>query len=388
MRVLSRRGGIRPAPDGLPPPGTGEEAQMSASPNGAGASEAGSPGAEGRSAAPEQSAQGSAVSERPVVPERPASRRVDAERLALIRLRRRRLFVLFAAVPVSIGLAAVLGGMWIVAQLLVDAGLVAYIVHLRRARQAERRLAASRAARDRRIAAERAARGAGRPPAAAGAGPASASAAATHAGSGRTEGRWTAEYEPIRLSDHPERLSEEELAAAAAETVDLGTLMAGAGGQAGGSTEAAAAEAAAAEAAVAEVGVAEVGASSAGFEAESGFESGFESGGYGDPGMAASAEAIHEAGGGAEAGAGLGPSGNVRVAAGRAAARPGARPTTSKPGRVQVSPPGTHGGLTAPPGSGSAAGAAPGSPSPAAASAAGDGRDGFEELLRRRAVNG
>ncbi|MBL7518065.1 hypothetical protein I6A84_08010, partial [Frankia sp. CNm7] len=41
---------------------------------------------------------------------------------------------------------------------------------------------------------------------------------------------------------------------------------------------------------------------------------------------------------------------NVRVTGTRqSSGRPSARPPTSRPGRVQINPPGTHGGLTAPP---------------------------------------
>ncbi len=70
---------------------------------------------------------------------------------------------------------------------------------------------------------------------------------------------------------------------------------------------------------------------------------------------------------------------------GRAAGRSGTRPNTSKPGRVQVNPPGTHGGLTAGPAP------AAGSQQPEAATEAEAGAetrdpDELDELLRRHAV--
>ena len=264
----------------------------------------------------------------PVGPTRPVtrSRQLDPERRALLRLRRQRLSVLVAAVPVTIGLAIGLAGMWIVVQLLVDVGLGVYVSHLRRSARTERRLAASRAARDQRIADERAARRAARP-----GGPRGASAPGAHArgvhgpgeasalsASGQSpsgvpagaglQGRphvWTGggpspEYAPVRLSsDRDAPLTEEELATARADTVDLG-------------------------------GYSPAPAASAGLEPAQPDD------GY---------------------------TNNVRVTAPRPAGRPNVRPPTSRPGRVQVNPPGTYGGLTAPP------------PAPAAAApaATGDG---------------
>jgi hypothetical protein len=61
---------------------------------------------------------------------------------------------------------------------------------------------------------------------------------------------------------------------------------------------------------------------------------------------------------------------NVRVTAARPAGRPTVRPPTSRPGRVQVNPPGTHGGLTAPP---QPAAAAPAATAPAAPGTSEDG---------------
>ncbi len=243
---------------------------------------------------------------RPVPPARP----VDPERHALLRLRRQRLYVLVAAVPVTVGLAIGLAGMWIVVQALVDVGLAAYVAHLRRSARTERRLAASRAARDRRIAADRAARrsiwpgAAGAPgtrvtsspvratpqTASREAGPGSLAGTAAAGPAGRphvsTGGRAgsSPEYTPVRLSeDRDAPLSSEELATARAETVEIAA--------------------------------------------------------------AASAVPVVPAPGAADDGY----TNNVRVTASRPAGRPTARPPTSRPGRVQVNPPGTHGGLTAPP---------------------------------------
>jgi len=269
----------------------------------------------------------------PVGPTRPVARskQVDPERRALLRLRRQRLSVLVAAVPVTVGLAIGLAGMWIVVQLLVDVGLGVYVSHLRRSARTERRLAASRAARDRRIADERAARRAARPGGAQaalahgvhgsgvhGSGAPVPSRASVPGASGESrsgvpaaaglQGRphvWAGgppspEYAPVRLSsDRDAPLTEEELATARADTVDLG-------------------------------GYSPAPAASAGLEPAQPDD------GY---------------------------TNNVRVTAARPAGRPNVRPPTSRPGRVQVNPPGTHGGLTAPP------------PAPAAAApaATGDG---------------
>ncbi|MBL7618363.1 gephyrin-like molybdotransferase receptor GlpR [Frankia sp. AgB1.8] len=261
---------------------------------------------------------------RPVPPSRP----VDPERHALLRLRRQRLYVLLAAVPVTVGLAVGLAGMWIVVQALVDVGLGAYVAHLRRSARTERRLAASRAARDRRIAADRAARrsiwpgpahdSAGVPGARTATSPARATspAASQQGRQGRSGDTVTAapagrphvsaggrsasspEYAPVRLSDERGTpLSSEELATARAETVEL------------------AATSPAIPVAPEPVAVDDV---------------------Y---------------------------TNNVRVTAARPAGRPTVRPPTSRPGRVQVNPPGTHGGLTAPP---QPAAAAPAATPPAA----------------------
>ncbi|WP_041258742.1 hypothetical protein [Pseudofrankia inefficax] len=265
---------------------------------------------------------------RPVPPSRP----VDPERHALLRLRRQRLYVLLAAVPVTVGLAIGLAGMWIVVQALVDVGLGAYVAHLRRSARTERRLAASRAARDRRIAADRAARRsnwagpahgtAGVPGARTAASPARATPPAavrqgrpadpaTAGPAGRPHvsagGRAAAspEYAPVRLSDdHAAPLSSEELATARAETVEIATPS---------------------------------------------------------PALPVAPEpaAVDD-----------GYTNNVRVTAARPTGRPTVRPPTSRPGRVQVNPPGTHGGLTAPP---QPAAAAPAATPPAEPGTAQDG---------------
>jgi hypothetical protein len=272
-------------------------------------------------------------------------RRFDPRRRALLRLRRQRLIVLTAAVPMTVGLAVVLAGMWIIVQLLVDAGLVGYVLHLRRCAQSERRLAASRAARDRRIAADRAARRAARGP-----GIAASAASFSAAGVARSAGRPAAlrRTEPARAADagddggparhaefEPVRLSEPTGAGAGADVeVDAASASHVAGEQYG-----------------------ELAGSAA--------ETAPEPEGY--------------------------ATGNVRVTGGRSTGRPSARPPTSRPGRVQVNPPGTHGGLTAP---GGAAGTpAPATSAPGAAptgepAAAGPAQtpDELERLLRRHAV--
>ncbi|OHV42892.1 gephyrin-like molybdotransferase receptor GlpR [Pseudofrankia sp. BMG5.36] len=290
----------------------------------------------------------------------PPARTADPRRRALLRLRRQRLGVLLAAVPITVGLAAGLAGMWIVVQMLVDVGLVIYVAHLRRSTRAERRLAASRAARDRRIAAERAARRASRsaspvPPSRATASRGSAGLAGGRAAGETSSARMTSpastgkmpppshpaaahgaefsdrfsdsdpagsdlagrprvpsdqagrlaspEYAPVRLSgDDGRPLTEEELATAHAQTVDLGGYAAAASAVTPGGAE---------------------GSPPAGGQDE----------GY---------------------------TNNVRVTGTRPAGRPNARPPTSRPGRVQVNPPGTHGGLTAPPAAGGGVASPPG----------------------------
>jgi len=259
------------------------------------------PGGQGRATAPDgfghdgpdETAHTVAVGPtRPVPPARTA----DTRRQALQRLRRQRLGVLVAAMPITIGLAVGLAGMWIVVQLLVDAGLVAYVTHLRRSTQTERRLAASRAARDRRIEAERAARRASRSSTAPAGRAAAASGAAT---AGRVDPPVAPAYAPVRLSDPAgPPLTAEELATAQAQTVDLAGYAPAAQAPSGPTA----------------------GPLAAGPTA-------------GPPAAGPDDEYVN----------------NVRVTGTRPVSRPNARPTTSRPGRVQVNPPGTHGGLTAPP---------------------------------------
>jgi hypothetical protein len=248
---------------------------------------------------------------RPVAP----PRRVDPGARTLRRLRRQRLVVLVAAVPVSITLAATLSGMWIVVQLLVDASLGLYLAHLRRTARTESRLAASRAARDRRIAADRVARHAARPVPATGTAAARAVAPPPAARPGRTGSTAQAgrphvaaggrpsspEYAPVRLSADERPLTPEEVAVAGAETVDLGGVAAqavDAALAAGGETPAPA------------------------------------------------SEAPRPVGGPQHDGS---YTNNVRITPPRPAGRPTVRSPTSRPGRVQINPPGTHGGLTPPP---------------------------------------
>ncbi|EFC79910.1 gephyrin-like molybdotransferase receptor GlpR [Parafrankia sp. EUN1f] len=150
-----------------------------------------------------------------------AVRAVQAEHTALIRLRRQRLLVLLVAMPISVVLAASLGGMWIVVQLIVDVGTVGYVAHLRRSAQAHRRLLRSRAELDRRIAADRAARARGGIRGWSGGAGAAGQATPARAGSAGTMTRG-GDYAPVRLStDSGGELTEADLAHARADTVDL-----------------------------------------------------------------------------------------------------------------------------------------------------------------------
>ncbi|KPM50481.1 hypothetical protein ACG83_39925 [Frankia sp. R43] len=150
-----------------------------------------------------------------------AVRAVQAEHTALIRLRRQRLLVLLVAMPISVVLAASLGGMWIVVQLIVDAGTFGYVAHLRRSAQAHRRLLRSRAELDRRIAADRAARARGGIRGWSGGAGAVGQATPARAGSAGSATRG-GDYAPVRLStDSGGDLTEADLAHARADTVDL-----------------------------------------------------------------------------------------------------------------------------------------------------------------------
>lgn len=266
-----------------------------------------------------------------------ANRRVSAERAALMRVRRQRLTIMVVLFPLTVLLAAVFGGLWIAVQVLADLGVAAYLVHLRRAAQVERRLEVTRAAIERRIEAERVARGRRRPV---------GSAFAYH------------ERDAAGLSDTQEGLTPEELAHAQAETIDLGALMAGhgnvpaghgypaahdsgAGGGAGGSH----ALVVPAHGALGSDHVIEADqAAGAGYVAAAGHPAGA---GYAtEAGHPADGDYVIEGDYAAEAGAAEAASPRTSS---RPVARPPARPTTSRPGRVQINPPGTHGGLTAPP---------------------------------------
>ncbi|CUU58575.1 hypothetical protein Ga0074812_12074 [Parafrankia irregularis] len=150
-----------------------------------------------------------------------AVRAVQAEHTALIRLRRQRLLVLLVAMPISVVLAASLGGMWIVVQLIVDAGTFGYVAHLRRSAQAHRRLLRSRAELDRRIAADRAARARGGIRGWSGGAGAVGQGTPARAGSAGATTRG-GDYAPVRLStDSGGELTEADLAHARADTVDL-----------------------------------------------------------------------------------------------------------------------------------------------------------------------
>ncbi len=173
------------------------------------------------------------VARPPASPTRPhAAAGTNTDRRALIRLRRRRLFVLLAVIPVTALLAGLLGGVWIAIQLLADAAVVGYVAHLRRTAQAERRLRASRFALDRRIAAERAVRYGYRLP-----GPGAAGTGLGGDAGGSAAGPWASGSEPFRLSDPAagphgapagRGVSEDDLAVANAQTVDLSRVAAAA----------------------------------------------------------------------------------------------------------------------------------------------------------------
>ncbi|SNQ49919.1 conserved hypothetical protein [Frankia canadensis] len=350
---------VRPAATGTPPASTGPR-----TPRPLGARSAPEPRADTR-AESRSDTRPDARSE----PRRPAaatsgpSRRVSAERATLMRVRRQRLTVLGALFPLTVILAAVFGGLWIAVQLLTDLGITAYLVHLRRAAQIERRLEVTRAAIERRIEAERAARGRRRP-----------------------VGSSFAYHE----RDGLDALTPEELAHAQAETIDLGALMS----EAPRTSELPAGYRAAPDLEGA-YGVAAGHADSGGHatvlpnqgaigsdhapDSDQAFDAGhadqvFE----GDRGLVPGHALGAEHGLGTQYAA---DADEVEATAARtpsrSAARPAARPTTSRPGRVQINPPGTHGGLTAPP-------SVEPAPAPVADPAAPEELD--DPLLRRHAV--
>ncbi len=307
----------------------------------------------------------------------PAAGGTNADRRALIRLRRRRLFVLLAAVPVTTLLAGLLGGVWLVVQGLADASLVGYAVHLRRAAQADRRLRASRFALDRRIAAERAVRYGHR-----------ASGPGSNAVGG-VVGPWASGSEPFRLSD-PATVHHgadarrddagDDLAVANAQTVDLSQIAAAAAartGAAGGDPQERVLEGTVVDSPATDRPVVDgppTGDPEYAHAGPDGVE--FVAGDVVETLVAdADSDGFTDAGGAD----GEQDSGQTPGSAGgsRPAARAGTRPNTSRPGRVQVNPPGTHGGLIA--------GPAPVSGSQQSMSGSAD-PDEVNELLRRHAV--
>ncbi|WP_396230108.1 hypothetical protein [Frankia sp. CpI1-P] len=309
--------------------------------------------------------------------------------------------------PVTVVLAALFGGMWIAVQLLTDLGLAGYLVHLRRAAQVERRLAITKVSIERRIEAERVARRRR---------PVGSSFAYHERNPGAQHERNPGaqhERNPGAQHERPrqgEELTPEELAHARAETIDLGSLMAAqhayrddagqdeqpaptrwTGGGAHPEDPAAADEqdpggyAPAAEWDAAGPGRPAIGghakvlhgyAPPAGPDVPAGYEvagydevAGYEVAGYDE--VEVDVEVEMEAGEVASASA-------ARMTA-RPAVRPPNRPTTSRPGRVQINPPGTHGGLIASPEAASAGGAMAGDP-------AGENTGEIDPLLRRHAV--
>ncbi|EIV95505.1 hypothetical protein FraQA3DRAFT_5335 [Frankia sp. QA3] len=305
-----------------------------------------------------------------------------------MRARRQRLILLVALFPVTIVLAAVFGGMWIAVQLLTDLGLAGYIIHLRRAAQIERRLAITRVSIERRIEAERIARSRRRP--------VGSSFAYHERNSGSSTGERHVPAQPA------EELTPEELAHARAETIDLGSLVTGQPPHRddAGQDELSAPTRWAGGGAYPE-GPAEVGEQAAG--------------GYAPPAAWDDAAPGHPASGGhAKVLGGYAPPTGPGVPAGyegveydevemdadevaaasaawvtaRPTVRPPRRPTTSRPGRVQINPPGTHGGLIAPPEAASAGGSAagPAPRQPVAGASAGEAPAELDPLLRRHAV--
>ncbi|WP_041939887.1 MULTISPECIES: hypothetical protein [Frankia] len=330
-----------------------------------------------------------------------ALHRVAAERAALMRVRRQRLTLMAAVFPVTVVLAVVFGGMWIAVQLLVDLGLAGYLVHLRRAAQVERRLAITRVSIERRIEAERVARSRRRPVGSSFAyHERDAGAQDTGSGAGSHHGR----------PQPAEELTPEELAHARAETIDLGGLIAAqhayrddAGqDEQPGPTHWTGGGAHPESPAVASVQEQEPGgpasgghakvlygyAPSAGPEAHVGHDGAgydYEGAGYDYEGAGYEGAGHDAAGHGAEyVEVEAGDVGDVGAAAAarmtaRPAVRPPNRPTTSRPGRVQINPPGTHGGLIASPEAAPAGGSAAGDP-------AGENPGDIDPLLRRHAV--
>ncbi|MCK9893099.1 gephyrin-like molybdotransferase receptor GlpR [Frankia sp. AgB32] len=298
-------------------------------------------------------------------------RRPGPERAAAMRVRRQRLTLLAALFPLTVILAAVLGGLWIGVQLLADLAIAGYVVHLRRSAQVERRLEITRAAIERRIEAERAARGRRRP------------AGSAFAYRGR---------DADGPADAEDDFTPEELAHAQAETIDLGVLMSTASTRSGDWSEPADDErwepiyadgAGHPAAQVAEPG--------AGHAIGGGPAAVLPSRGAVDADQFYEAHQVVEAYQVVDADVALEVDVEVEmavdtpeVAPARAAARPvnrpTGRPTTSRPGRVQINPPGTHGGLTAPPE------AAPTSPAAGVEPAAAVPGEEIDPLLRRHAV--
>jgi hypothetical protein len=201
--------------------------------------------------------------------------------------------------------------------------------------------------------------------------------------------RWVIDYSPIRLSDTVPpigttgALSEAELAVARAETVNLGELMSRSGARIGTGPDAgwdgeegdgpSAAELPGGREAVA--------------TAYGGGDDGY-GGGYGDGDGDGDSDSYGRAG--SEDGSDhyrddYGDDGGaLRASSPRPAPRlPAARPSTSKPGRVQVNPPGTHSGPTGSPPAAARAGTG-GEPAPS--EDPGNALDDVAPLVRRRAV--
>ncbi|MGF7237685.1 MAG: hypothetical protein ACQSGP_22390 [Frankia sp.] len=451
MRVLSRRGAQRSAErsavdgtDGL----DGSRPQV---------------GADDLTGAPPIPTQAPGVRPRPAPRSGPRTA-PEAARAALVRARRQRLLVLLGAVPASLLVAVIAGGMWFVVQVIVDAGLVGYVGYLRHAAKMDARLRASRAARDRQIAQDRAARASAwrsganpallsRPPSEparsaaergvhfssipSGSSAAGGSRIRDHRVRSAEAGTRDAAEPRLGLGhgersgyddgyDHDERYEHSVSVSVADdvtsdETVDLSDVVATANRVAGYEDDYRGAgydHAGDHEDQHSDEYSHQDEYSGTGYRDDAGYDHDVEYGtGYdADPDRVIEASDVEAAGfsaghevAGDEVGGhevamhdedGFEPADGwaadedddpsavteepgvsepYRGSSGRSGGRSG-RPTTSKPGRVQVNPPGTHGGLTPPPG---------GEAAPPAASAErprGDEGDDLEELLSRHAA--
>ncbi len=404
MRVLSRRGAQRStersAVDGTGALDGGRPA--------AGTGAAGGP--DGLTDTPPIPARAAASDARPRPGPRSGPRTApEAARAALVRARRQRLLVLLGAVPASLLVAVIVGGMWFVVQVIVDAGLIGYVGYLRHAAKTDTRLRASRAARDRQIALDRAARASAwrsganpallsRPPSEPGRSAAERGVHYSSMSSGSTvtarardrrgvpsvdarDGVGSDDHGPGEHYEHEDRHEEDDryeqddrYAADVTndETIDLSDAIATANQASGDDHDV---EYGTGYDADPDRVIEATAVRAGGFDEE---YDGSEVAAYDEDGLDPAGERMVD-GDGSEVAEESGATEPYRGSPGRSGGRSG-RPTTSKPGRVQVNPPGTHGGRKPPPGSEVA---------PPAASAErprGDEGDDLDELLNRHAA--